>query len=200
MKLVAYSPLHCRINTMTGVVFNYTFEYQIKKTMSAKKQLLAQYDLHNVLFNNVIADITDDEANKSVADPMNSVKWLAGHLLWAQGNLVRIGGSSVKIPWADHFYSKDGATPEDLSAPPSELPTLADIKDKWNEVSPAIRAGLENLPEEALNSVIPVPHPIAKFDNSLAGLWAFINHHQAYTIGQIGILRRGCGKAAMKYS
>ena len=28
--------------------------------MSTKKQLLAQYDLHDVLFNNVIAGISDD--------------------------------------------------------------------------------------------------------------------------------------------
>jgi hypothetical protein len=47
--------------------------------MSSKKQLLAQYDLHNVLFNNVLLDISDEESNISIADPMNSVKWLAGH-------------------------------------------------------------------------------------------------------------------------
>jgi uncharacterized damage-inducible protein DinB len=181
-------------------VFNDTFGYQIKTIMSAKKQLLAQYDLHNVLFNNVIADISDDEANKSVADPMNSVKWLAGHLVWAQLNLANIGGTQVVIPWAYHFLSKEGATEADRNAPETEMPTLETIKNKWNELSPIIRSGLENLPEEALSSVIQIPHPIMPFDNTLAGLWAFINHHQAYTIGQIGILRRGCGKAAMKYS
>lgn len=42
--------------------------------MSSKKQLLAQYDLHNVLYNNVIADISDEESNKCIADPMNCQK------------------------------------------------------------------------------------------------------------------------------
>ena len=168
--------------------------------MSAKKVLLAQYDLHNVLYNNVIADISDEESNKSIADPMNSVKWLAGHLAWAQLNLAKISGVAVDFQWRDRFHTKQGATPEDLSAPPSELPTLAEIRDNWNEMGPVIRAGLENLPDEALNTEIPVKHPIAPFDNTLAGLWAFINHHQAYTIGQIGILRRGLGKEAMAYS
>jgi hypothetical protein len=168
--------------------------------MSAKKVLLDQYDLHNVLYNNVIADISDEEANKCVADPMNSVKWLAGHLLWAQGNLANIGGAKVEVKWRDHFHTKQGATPADLAAPPSELPTLEEIKTKWNEDGPAIRAGLENLPDVALETVIQIPHPIFPFDNTLAGLWAFINHHQAYTIGQIGILRRGLGKDAMKYA
>jgi len=167
--------------------------------MSSKKQLLAQYDLHNVLYNNVIANISDEESNKCIADPMNSVKWLAGHLAWAQLNLANIGGVPQEFQWRDHFHTKQGATPADLAAPPSEMPTLQQIKDKWNEMAPKIRVGLENLPEEALNSEVPIPHPIAPFDKTLAGLWAFINHHQAYTIGQIGILRRGLGKDAMGY-
>lgn len=168
--------------------------------MSAKKVLLDQFDLHNVLYNNVIADISDEESNRCVADPMNCVKWLAGHLLWAQHNLANIGGVKIEMPWRDHFHTKQGGSPEDFNAPKSELPTLQQIKDKWGEFAPLIRKGLENLPDEALSAVIGVPHPIAPFDNTLAGLWAFINHHQAYTIGQIGILRRGLGKGAMAYS
>jgi hypothetical protein len=168
--------------------------------MSAKKVLLAQYDLHNLLYNNVIKDISDEEANKCISDPMNSVKWLAGHLLWANGNLANIGGVKVDMPWRDHFHTKQGGSPVDFNAPKSELPTLEQVKNKWNEFAPAIRAGLENLPDEALNSVVEFKHPIYPFDNTLAGLWAFLNHHQAYTIGQIGILRRGLGKDAMSYS
>jgi len=167
--------------------------------MSAKKQLLAQYDLHNVLFNNVLADISDEESNRCIADPMNSVKWLAGHLGWAQLNLGNIGGNKIDFAWRDHFHTKQGGGPEDFNAPKSELPTLQQVIDKWNEMGPIIRKGLENLSEEALSSEIQVQHPIAPFDNTLAGLWAFINHHQAYTIGQIGILRRGLGKEPMKY-
>ncbi|MDB5131914.1 MAG: DinB superfamily protein [Mucilaginibacter sp.] len=168
--------------------------------MSAKKVLLDQFDLHNLLYNNVIADISDEESNKCVADSMNGVKWLAGHLLWAQHNLANIARVKLDLPWRDHFHTKQGGSPEDFNAPKSELPTLQQVKDKWNEFAPLIKTGLENLPDEALNTVIEVKHPIAPFDNTLAGLWAFINHHQAYTIGQIGILRRGLGKEAMKYS
>ncbi|HEY4197106.1 MAG TPA: DinB family protein [Mucilaginibacter sp.] len=168
--------------------------------MSSKKQLLAQYDLHNVLFNNVIANISDEESNRCIAEPMNSVKWLAGHLLWANANLANIGGTKVEVKWRDHFHTKQGGSPEDFNAPKSELPTLEAIRNKWNEDATVIRKGLENLPDGALDTVIEIGHPILNFDNTLAGLWAFINHHQAYTIGQIGILRRGLGKEPMSYS
>jgi len=56
--------------------------------------------------------------------------------------------------------------------------------------------GLEILTDKILNS--PMEFPLPAF-RTHEGLWAFINHHQAYTIGQIGILRRGLGKEAMKY-
>jgi len=167
--------------------------------MSTKKQLLAQYDLHDVLFNNVIAGISNDESNKTIADPINSVKWLAGHLLWANANLANIGGAKIEVKWRDHFYTKEGGGPADFNAPPSPLPTLEEVRKKWNEDTVVIRKGLENLPDAALDSVIEVKHPIAPFDNTLAGLWAFINDHQSYHIGQIGIIRRALGKPAMSY-
>jgi uncharacterized damage-inducible protein DinB len=167
--------------------------------MSTKNQLLAQYDLHDVLFNNVIDNISDKEANSCIVEPLNSIKWLAGHLLWAQRNLVRISGAQVEIPWTGHFLTIQGSTEEERKMPKGEFPTIEQIRDKWNETSPVIRLGLANLPEEALNSVIEAKHPIEPFDNTLAGLWAFINDHQSYHIGQIGILRRALDKELMQY-
>lgn len=168
--------------------------------MSTRKQLLAQYDLHDVLFNNVIAGISDEESNRTINNPMNSVKWLAGHLLWANASLANIGGVNVEVKWRDHFHTKQGGSAVDFNAPKSELPKLEDIRSKWNADTEVIRKGLENLPDEALDTVIEVRHPIAPFDNTLAGLWAFINDHQSYHIGQIGILRRALGKEPMSYA
>jgi uncharacterized damage-inducible protein DinB len=62
------------------------------------------------------------------------------------------------------------------------------------------RAGLSNLSEEILNK--EVPSPIAQsgiFDSTIRDLWTFFNYHQAYHIGQIGLLRKGLGKETMKY-
>jgi hypothetical protein len=160
--------------------------------MSAKDQLLAQYDLHNLLFNNVIVDISDEEAAKVLVAPMNTVKWLAGHLVWGQAGLARIAGVQLDIPWLSLYDTQSRKPiPEGLTAP-----TMDEVKAAWNKYADEIRNGLANLPAEALNS--PVEFPMPMF-NTLEGLWAFINHHQAYTIGQIGILRRGLGKDAMKY-
>ncbi len=167
--------------------------------MSAKKVLLAQYDLHNVLYNNTTDQISDEESNSSVKAPMNSMKWIAGHLLICQGHLARIGGANVSIPWEDHFPAGPGA-PKPAEGVKSEFPSLAQIRTKWNELHPVIRQGLENLPEEALATPIEAKHPISPFDNTLGGLWAFINHHQALHIGQMSVLRRGLNKEPMKFT
>ncbi|MDB5017173.1 MAG: DinB superfamily protein [Mucilaginibacter sp.] len=160
--------------------------------MSAKKQLLAQYDLHTLLFNNVLADINEEESDIRLVPSINNVKWLAGHLVWGQSGLARIGSVAMEIAWLDLYNTQ-------LSAPPSKeikAPSLNEIKEAWNKLSAPIRHGLENLPDEALNN--PVEFPLPLF-NTVEGLWAFINDHQAYTIGQVGILRRALGKEAMKY-
>jgi len=158
--------------------------------MSAKNQLLAQYDLHNTLFNNVLADISEEEANIKLVSSINNIKWLAGHLLWVQSNLARTFAVPIEIVWIDHFNNQ-------IPQPPDvEIPSLEEIKNVWNQHAAAIHQGLEILTDKILNS--PMEFPLPAF-RTHEGLWAFINHHQAYTIGQIGILRRGLGKEAMKY-
>ncbi len=160
--------------------------------MSAKNQLLAQYDLHNLLFNNVIVDINDEEAEIKLVPGINNIKWLAGHLVWGQRGLAGMSGVQREIVWIDLYDTQISQPPE----PEIKTPSMEEIKEAWNQYSSAIRDGLEKLTDEALN--IPIEFPLPSF-RTQEGLWTFINHHQAYTIGQIGILRRALGKEAMKY-
>jgi len=160
--------------------------------MSAKHQLLNQFDLHTLLFNNVLADISEAESNIRLVPSINNIKWLAGHLVWGQGGLAKMANVPMEIVWIDHYNTQIQHPP----GPEIPTPSLEEIKAAWNDISPKIRAGLEMVPEEALNS--PIEFPLPAFRTS-EGLWSFINHHQAYTIGQIGILRRALDKEAMKY-
>jgi hypothetical protein len=166
--------------------------------MPVKKLLLAQYDMHHVLFNNVLDDISEEDASISL-NGMKTIKWLAGHLLWDQGSFANICGVKLDFPWFGHFHSVEGAAPEDLAPAQNELPSLEMIKTNWNETVPCVRAGLDTLTKTQLGTVIDIPHPMFLFDNTVAGLWAFANHHQAYNIGQISNLRRGLGKKGMSY-
>jgi hypothetical protein len=144
------------------------------------------------LFNNVLVDISNEESDIRIVPGINNIKWLAGHLVWGQLGLARIAGVTVNIVWTDHFNTQL----KEAVNPSIKVPSLEEIKAEWNNYAGPIRDGLEKTTDDTLNSAIEFPLPAFKTTESL---WTFINHHQAYTIGQIGILRRALGKDAMKY-
>lgn len=167
--------------------------------MSVKSILLAQYDLHYVLFHNVLDGITDEEANTSIKG-MNTIKWLAGHTLWDLGSYANICRMKIVFPWFGHFYSKEAATPKDLAGPATPMPTIDMVMANWDETVPVLRAGLEKLTDEELDKVVNIPHPLSSFNSTLAGWWAYTNDHHAYNIGQMSVLRKAFGKNGMSYA
>lgn len=166
--------------------------------MSSKKQLLAQYDLHCKWFHNALADFTDEEVNQRLDKNMNHVKYLAGHLLNSQYAYAMIGDIKVERKWDELFAGRGKSRAKDNFP----YPTIEEIKAEWDQLQPTVRSGLEALPEETLKKELP-GSPVAQLgvlDSTIGDLWAFLNLHQVYHIGQIGILRKGFGKEAMKYS
>ena len=160
-----------------------------------KKLLLDQFDLHHRLYNNVLEDFTDDETNQRFNDneDINHVKYLAGHLLNSHYGLALAADVPVEIKWNDLFAVMGQSEAKD----DIDYPTIEEIKDEWNHLYKPLRKGLKEMTIDELKETPPAPFD--QVANSSGELWAFINHHIAYHIGQIGILRRGFGKAPMSY-
>lgn len=159
------------------------------------KFLLIQFDLHHKLYNNVLQGFTDEESNKRLENNprINHVKYLAGHLLNSQYGLALAAGSNVNIKWNEMFAVMGQSTAkDDFSYPP-----LEEIKLEWNKLYQPTRDALAQMTDKDLSKT--PPSPFDQVAESRGGLWAFINHHIAYHIGQIGILRRGFGKEPMSY-
>ena len=133
--------------------------------MPAKNQLLVQFDLHYTLFNNVLVDINEEESDIRLAPGINNIKWLAGHLVWGQGALARMGSVPMNIEWLAHYDTQIANPP----GPELRAPSLEEIKAGWNKLNDPIRKGLEALPDEVLNTPL----------NSLcrpSGLWKVCGH------------------------
>lgn len=160
--------------------------------MHPKDMLLAQYDLHTRLFINCLKDFTDETADRRAVPGINHVKWLAGHLLAVRINMGKWAGADTELSWLPLFQAGTSAADDTSVYPP-----LAEIIAKWNEVSPAIRTAYASLSDEALQAPSPFPQPCG---NSFISMWAFLEHHQAYTIGQVSLIRRMIGLEAMKYN
>lgn len=163
--------------------------------ISMKNPLIVQFDLHHRLFNNVLDGFSDEETTRRLHDNknINHVKYLAGHLLNSQYGLAMIAGLNPEVKWNELFaVMGQSKAKDDIS-----YPDIEEIKAEWDGMYDQIREGLNALNEESLNA--KPPEPFDRVANSVGELWTFINHHTAYHIGQIGLLRRGFGKKPMSY-
>jgi uncharacterized damage-inducible protein DinB len=157
--------------------------------------LLTQFDLHQRLYNNVLDGFTDAETNLRPYqdDNVNHVKYLAGHLLNSQYGLSMIAGLQPEVKWNNLFaVMGQSEAKDDFNYPP-----IKEIKDEWNRLYEPARKELSKLTADELADI--PPPPFDKVAESKGELWAFINHHIAYHIGQISILRKAFGKKPMSY-
>lgn len=161
-----------------------------------KNLLLIQSDLHHRLFTNVLEGFSDEETNLRLNgnSQINHVKYLAGHLLNSNYGLAVMAGMDPDIKWNELFAVMEQSEAKDNFP----YPAIEEIKAEWNQLYPPLRHKLETLNPEALSSKPPAPFD--QVADTCGELWAFINHHVAYHIGQIGILRRGFGKMPMRYN
>ena len=153
--------------------------------------LVAQFDLHMKLFNNVLDGLSDQEANRRPARDINNIKWLAGHLTTTRFSLKNIADIDRPDPYAELFAH--GKSLRDNI----DYPSLDQIRGLWNEISDQISTGLSRMPENVLNGPAPARLPIG--DDTYEGMLAFLMHHEAYHIGQMALLRRMLGRESMKY-
>lgn len=160
-----------------------------------KNQLLTQFDLHQQLYNNVLEGFTDTETNRRLHENtnMNHVKYLSGHLLNSQYGLANLAGIDANVKWNELFAIMGQSEAKDTI----DYPAIEEIKAEWNQLYQPTRNGLEALSAKALQGAPPAPFD--QLADSVGEIWAFINHHTAYHIGQIAILRRGFGKPPMRF-
>lgn len=151
-----------------------------------KNFLLIQFDLHQRLYNNVLDGFTDAETNQRPHNDsnMNHVKYLAGHLLNSQYGLAMIAGLQPAVKWNNLFAVMGQSKAKDEF----NYPSIKEITDEWNALHEPSRKGLSKLTIENLSE--GPPSAFEQVAGSAGELWAFINHHQAYHIGQISILRK----------
>jgi uncharacterized damage-inducible protein DinB len=76
-------------------------------------------------------------------------------------------------------------------------PSLEEYRKDWNNVSAALKEGLQNLTEEQLNGADPFNMPGGNY--TLFDSIVFSIDHESYFLGQLGLFRRLLGIAAMKF-
>ncbi len=174
----------------------------MNKHSEIKKPLLPLFKFHHCLYNNVLDGFTDEETNQRLHEnrKINHVKYLAGHLLNSQYGFGFLSGVRFPVKWNELFAPMNHSEAKD----DIRYPSIDEIREEWNAIYEPTWEALNRLSMDDLNTIPPKPadkvfenSPV--FENTVAGFMTFLNHHQAYHIGQIGILRRGFGKEPMNY-
>lgn len=161
------------------------------QTATGIATLVEMLNLQTRLFKNVVEGITEDHAQTRLNDDTNHIAWLTGHTVSSRYAMAHLAGLNEQEPYPDLFGKGKGI--ED-----GTYPTLLDLTKDWDHISHKMIEAISNLPEATLTQQAPFQLPIG--DPSMRGAFTFFAHHEAYTIGQIGIARRYFGYEAMKYA
>lgn len=147
--------------------------------------------LHTRLFLNVLDAMGDEAAGARIAAGTNSAAFIAAHLVDSRAWAARLLGVDLPAPFGGAVAY--GRSMDDLE----RVPTVGEIREEWLAVSPVLEARLAALTPEDLAGRAAQRFPID--DATLAGTLAFLLHHEAYHLGQLGLLRRAAGLPAMRY-
>lgn len=160
-------------------------------TTASLAPIIDQLHLQTRLFKNVTADITDTDSQKRFTDSTNHIAWLAGHIVSTRYMMANMLGVQASEPYPELFAQGKGLSEG------AKYPSLADLTKDWDSISKALTDKLEVLSDTEANAAPPFPVPVS--DQTMSGFINFTTHHEGYTIGQIGLLRRLNGYPAMKY-
>lgn len=157
----------------------------------ALRAIHEQFTLSTDLFRNVLRDLDDAKAGERPTTDNNHALFLALHLVDTRHFLAQFLGAPVENPFAATVEGKK--TIDDFDS----FPPLSDILKAWDSISSHLAGVYENMTLEQLDAELPIPFPV-KDRKMLSGI-AFMTHHDAYHIGQLGYLRKGLGLGPMAY-
>ena len=166
--------------------------------MSSIQTIAKQFALHTRLFNNVLEDIDDNKGSERLSDHVNHLQWIAGHLTNSRHNFAPMLGLSTTFPFKELYTDTTQPPPNNRAIDASiKYPSLSEIKKYWNKLAPSFVESTSKLGAEQLTSELPFSVPIG--GKTLLDLFAFLASHESYHIGQMSIIRKQLGKAAMSY-
>jgi uncharacterized damage-inducible protein DinB len=147
-------------------------------------------ELHTRLWSNCLEG-TEHVLWQRPFPTVNAIGFLALHLVDTRHFTLDLLGTPAPNPFATLLA--DARSMDDLR----EHPDAVALRQAWAAVSERLAARLGALGPDDLAGPVEQRFPIA--DRSLAGALSFLLSHEAYHVGQMALLRRAFGLAAMRY-
>jgi len=156
------------------------------------RPLVEMARLNHRLFLNCLRGLDDAPARKRPSDGVNSIAFIALHVVDARYFLVRQMGGRAESPFA--ALLKDVNRVADLRA----CPSVEAIRQAWCAVEGRLERRFAAMPRERLARRSTVRFPVG--DPTVLGSIAFLLQHESYHVGQLGMLRKYLGLGPMGYA
>lgn len=120
----------------------------------------------------------------------SSILFLTGHLLSSRYGVLRMLGAGDDNPYAEDFGAEK--PPKDAN----EYPALEQFRRDWDAVASRLGDALAAADPDTLLAPSPPGFPVD--DQTVRGAINFLQWHESYHVGQIGILRTEQGMTSTK--
>lgn len=147
------------------------------------RDLAGQYRFHARLLGLLASGLVDADWRHRAGG--NSALWVLAHLTTSKQGLLRaLGEMRDRQPW-EAGVGRGGS-------PDAELPSSEVILACWHEANTLLSSHLDAMTED--QGAQPAPRTMPDGSTTRGGMARFLYFHEAYHLGQIGLLRRLCGK------
>lgn len=149
-----------------------------------------QFGVTDYVLQKAVAGISHEDSLKAPTPAGNCANWVLGHLVRTHITAVELTGKTPEL-------SKEQFAQYDRGAPPisdaAKAVPFGELVETFTNLQKALMEGLDQVTGETMNQKAPFS-PLDNPDETVGSLLAGISFHQAYHVGQLGILRRVAGK------
>ena len=165
--------------------------------MQSLHYLIAQYQVLTDWYVSTLDGIEDHEGKTIIGDQMNSLEWLAGHLVTGRyRNMVRVGLQVEPYEHLGKFVNQAVPPPNAIAFSPSiPYPAISESITQWRSYAEIFLDRLRVLDTNTL--AMPISFILPSGGNTVGDALAFIALHESYHIGQMSIIRKSIGHGAM---
>lgn len=161
--------------------------------MNAVDLLRHQIEFSKQLTAGLLADMQDAPLEFPTASGGNHPTWIAGHLAYAEANLIHHmleGNENPLLEWKSLF----GAATEPTSDA-SMYPSLSELLAKWNEVREHTIKFLDTLTDDDLDKPsLNAPPGREEAFGTFGKVLTMVAHHPLMHRGQVADSRRAAGR------
>ena len=139
------------------------------------------------LFRRALEDVTPSQALERPNDRTNHLAFLAAHVLDARYGMLRIAGGDDVNPHASLLADADADAIEEVES----FPSLVELRKGMVRTEERVDTLFAALGSDELEAPSPTRVPVE--DRSVLGGLAFGATHEAYHVGQMGLVRKYLG-------